>query len=89
MVVLGFPVVDIMKVIGKMHRVHMENLELTQLRLVEAIAETGNLSSAAEVVGLSQSAASHSPVFVNIVVRFFKRFSVFFPSLFSLAPVQG
>lgn len=60
MVVLGFPVVDIMKVIGKMHRVHMENLELTQLRLVEAIAETGNLSSAAEVVGLSQSAASHS-----------------------------
>ena len=58
MVVLGFPVVDIMKVIGKMHRVHMENLELTQLRLVEAIAETGNLSSAAEVVGLSQSALS-------------------------------
>ena len=48
---LGFPVVDIMKVIGKMHRVHMETLELTQLRLVEAIAETGNLSSAAEVVG--------------------------------------
>ena len=36
-----------------MHRVHMENLELTQLRLVEAIAETGNLSSAAEAVGLS------------------------------------
>ena len=60
MVVLGFPVVDIMKVIGNMHRVHMEYLELTQLRLVEAIAETGNLSSAAEVVGLSQSAASHS-----------------------------
>ena len=28
-------------------------------------------------------------VFVNIVVRFFKRFSVFFPSLVSLAPVQG
>ena len=45
---------------GKMHQMHIEKLELTQLRLIEAIAEHGNLSFAAEVVGLSQSAASHS-----------------------------
>lgn len=49
-----------MGVMAKMHQAHIENLELTQLRLVEAIAELGNLSSAAEVIGLSQSAASHS-----------------------------
>lgn len=33
---------------------------MTQLRLLEAIADTGSLTSAADVVGLSQSAASHS-----------------------------
>jgi len=45
----------------KLHRALLiENLELTQLRLIEAIAETGSLSAAAVAVGLSQSAASHS-----------------------------
>lgn len=39
---------------------HMENLELLQLRLLEAIFERGSVSSAADAVGLSQSAASHS-----------------------------
>ena len=29
------------------------------------------------------------PVFVNIVVRFFKQLSAFFPSLVSLAPARG
>lgn len=53
-------VVDVMKVMHRMHGMHIENLEMVQLRLVDAIAETGNLSLAAEVVGLSQSAASHS-----------------------------
>ena len=49
-----------MKGMGKMHQMHIEKIELTQLRLIEAIVEHGNLSFAAEVVGLSQSAASHS-----------------------------
>lgn len=39
---------------------HIERLELSQLRLLEAIAQQGSLSAAAEAVGLSQSAASHS-----------------------------
>lgn len=43
-----------------MHIMHIENLELTQLRLLEAIHEQGSISAAAEAVGLSQSAASHS-----------------------------
>jgi len=43
-----------------MHVMHIEKLELTQLRLLEAIAEKGSLSAAAQAVGLSQSAASHS-----------------------------
>lgn len=49
-----------MNVMNKMRQMHIEKLELTQLRLIEAIVEHGNLSFAAEVVGLSQSAASHS-----------------------------
>lgn len=43
-----------------MCRMHIENLELMQLRLLEAIAAKGSLSAAAAEVGLSQSAASHS-----------------------------
>lgn len=43
-----------------MHRMHVEDLEMTQLCLLEAIAETGTLSAAADAVALSQSAASHS-----------------------------
>jgi DNA-binding transcriptional LysR family regulator len=39
---------------------HIEDLELTQIRLLEAIHETGNLSAAAQAIGLTQSAASHS-----------------------------
>ena len=39
---------------------HISDLEMTQLRLLEAIAETGSLSAAANLVELSQSAASHS-----------------------------
>ena len=42
-----------------------------------------------EVLSQHRSGGCAGPVFVNIVVRFFKRFSVFFPSLVSLAPVQG
>lgn len=39
---------------------HISDLEITQLRLLQAIADTGKLSLAADSVGLSQSAASHS-----------------------------
>lgn len=39
---------------------HIRKLEVTQLRLLEALASHGNISDAAEAVELSQSAASHS-----------------------------
>jgi len=52
--------VDAVGVNTKMHSVQVEKLELTQLRLLEAIAQTGRLATAAEEAGLSQSAASHS-----------------------------
>ncbi|CAM5372307.1 LysR family transcriptional regulator [Eoetvoesiella caeni] len=39
---------------------HIEQLEMTQLRLLEALAQTRNVSVAAEMIGLSQSAASHT-----------------------------
>jgi DNA-binding transcriptional LysR family regulator len=43
-----------------MHIMHIEDLEVTQLRLVEALLESGSLTAAAHRIGLSQSAASHS-----------------------------
>lgn len=43
-----------------MKLMHMNTLQLAQLRLVEAIARTGSLSAGAEEVGLTQSAASHA-----------------------------
>lgn len=39
---------------------HIDTLQLSQLRLVEAIARTGSLGDAADEVGLTQSAASHA-----------------------------
>ena len=39
---------------------HIQQLEITQLRLLEALARHGNISAPAEAVDLSQSAASHS-----------------------------
>ena len=39
---------------------HIGGINLTQLQLVEAIARSGNLTQAAEEVGLTQSAASHA-----------------------------
>lgn len=39
---------------------HVDELQISQLRLLEAIGRTGVLSSAAAEAGLSQSAASHS-----------------------------
>jgi len=39
---------------------HVGDLEIKQLLLLQAVADTGKLSLAAERVGLSQSAASHS-----------------------------
>lgn len=62
-----------------MHAMQIEKLELSQLRLLEAIADKGSLSAAAGEVGLSQSAASHSlarlrrqagdPLFVRTATR--------------------
>jgi DNA-binding transcriptional LysR family regulator len=43
-----------------MHGVHLQRLELTQLRLLGALHETGSITRAAEKVGLTQPAASHS-----------------------------
>lgn len=45
---------------ANMHHMHVSDLDMTQLRLLEAIAETGSLTAAAGLVSLSQSAASHS-----------------------------
>ena len=39
---------------------HIENLHLNQLRLIDALARSGNLGEAAEEIGLTQSAASHA-----------------------------
>jgi len=38
----------------------MDNLNLSSIRLIDAVARSGNLSEAAEEIGLSQSAASHA-----------------------------
>ena len=43
-----------------MSRMHIAGLHLNQLRLVDALARNGNLSEAAEQIGLTQSAASHA-----------------------------
>ena len=43
----------------------------------------------AEYIAASSPVAVTLPVFVNIVVRFFKQLSAFFPSLVSLAPARG
>jgi DNA-binding transcriptional LysR family regulator len=39
---------------------HIGNLHLNQLRLVDAVERNGNLGEAAEDIGLTQSAASHA-----------------------------
>src|SRR6185437_24043 len=39
---------------------HIKSLDLNQLRLIEALARTGNLGEAAEEIGFTQSAASHA-----------------------------
>jgi DNA-binding transcriptional LysR family regulator len=43
-----------------MHTMHVEDLDLTQIRLLAALADTRQLSTAAVRIGLSQSAASHA-----------------------------
>jgi DNA-binding transcriptional LysR family regulator len=43
-----------------MTTMHIADLHLNQLRLVDALARGGNLSEAAEEIGLTQSAASHA-----------------------------
>jgi DNA-binding transcriptional LysR family regulator len=43
-----------------MRGMHMDNLSLSSIRLMDALARSGNLSAAAEEIGLSQSAASHA-----------------------------
>jgi DNA-binding transcriptional LysR family regulator len=43
-----------------MHVMHIEELELGEIRLVAALAELNKLSAAAARLGLSQSAASHA-----------------------------
>ncbi len=43
-----------------MKPMHIDALHLNQLRLIEALVRNGNLSQAAEEIGLTQSAASHA-----------------------------
>jgi DNA-binding transcriptional LysR family regulator len=43
-----------------MTEMHIKSLDLNQLRLIEALARTGNLGEAAEEIGFTQSAASHA-----------------------------
>lgn len=43
-----------------MQRMHLDDLDLSQLRLLQAIVELRSVSAAAARVGLSQSAASHA-----------------------------
>jgi DNA-binding transcriptional LysR family regulator len=43
-----------------MNAMHIDALQLNQLRLVESLARNGTLSGAAEEIGLTQSAASHA-----------------------------
>jgi DNA-binding transcriptional LysR family regulator len=43
-----------------MHSMHIDDLELGEIRLVAALAELNKLSAAAARLGLSQSAASHA-----------------------------
>src|SRR5262245_3506173 len=43
-----------------MHAMHIEDLHLTQIRLLAELLRLGSLSAASEKIGLSQPAASHS-----------------------------
>lgn len=43
-----------------MNPMHIEDLHLNQLRLVDALARNSNLSEAAKEIGMTQSAASHA-----------------------------
>lgn len=45
---------------GDMHDVHLSRLEMNQLLLLEALSLTGSITLAADALGLSQPAASHS-----------------------------
>jgi DNA-binding transcriptional LysR family regulator len=45
---------------GIMTGMHIADLHLNQIRLVDALARSGNLGEAAEDIGLTQSAASHA-----------------------------
>src|SRR5947207_1771181 len=43
-----------------MNRMHIDQLDITQIRLLAALSQSGSLSKAAQQVGVSQSAASHA-----------------------------
>lgn len=43
-----------------MHAMHLDGIDITQVRLLASLIETRNLSAAAARIGLSQSAASHA-----------------------------
>jgi DNA-binding transcriptional LysR family regulator len=43
-----------------MHRMHIRDLDLTQIRLIAELANLGSVSAASRKIGLSQSAASHA-----------------------------
>ena len=46
-----------MRFIYNMHDMHLEGLDLTQIRLVAELLRTRSVSAAAQSIGLSQSAA--------------------------------
>ena len=43
-----------------MHIMHIEDLHLTQIRLLAELSRLGSISAASERIGLSQPAASHA-----------------------------
>ena len=61
---------------------HMQQAALDACAFVEGMAQDDFRSD-------KRTQQACKPVFVNIVVRFFKQLSAFFPSLVSLAPARG
>lgn len=54
--------------IGIMSDIHLDGLDLTQVRLLAELVEARNLSTAAARIGLSQSAASHAFAKLRLIV---------------------
>ena len=52
-----------------MNTVHIENIDLNLLRVFDAVYRAGNVSRAAEALGLTQPAASHALTRLRLLLR--------------------